>query len=398
MQKYDVIICGAGIIGLSIALELKTKNPNMKVLVIEKETGVGSHASGRNSGVLHAGFYYSPDSLKAKFCREGNAEMKKFCERQRIPIQNCGKVVVSRNRNEDERLRLLYEKGKENGVPLQLLKASKLSSYEPLAKSNDFFLWSPSTAVVDPQSVVGALFDECRRKEIEFVFDFARFELISQDTLVIGDNSYRFGHFINAAGTSAVKIANIFNIKHEFEILPFLGKYIIANNTELKLKTLVYPVPLDSNPFLGVHFTLGPSNEIKIGPTALLALGREKYSFFDGNLDFSESVKILKTFSEYYAFNFNNTSALLFSELRNIKKSSLLREAAKLVPNVENVQNWRWKKPGIRAQLYNKNTHDFESDFVIKRGEKSTHLLNIVSPGWTSSLTFSRWLVKNEIL
>ena len=156
-KEFDHIVIGAGIVGISLGLAILERNPNMKVLIIDKEPEPGIHASGRNSGVLHAGFYYSPDSLKAKFCREGNLELRKLCRENSIPIQECGKVVVSRNSEEDGRLDLLYSRGLSNGVELELLEKTELSKYEPLAVTHQRFLWSPNTAISDPRAVTKAM-------------------------------------------------------------------------------------------------------------------------------------------------------------------------------------------------------------------------------------------------
>ena len=148
--KSDVLIIGAGIVGLSVGIALLQAKPSLKILVIDKETGPGKHASGRNSGVLHAGFYYSPDSLKAKFCREGNAELRRLCIENEIPVLECGKVVVARNDEEDARLDLLFSRGIANGVDLEIYEAKNLERHEPLARTHFRYLWSPKTAISDP--------------------------------------------------------------------------------------------------------------------------------------------------------------------------------------------------------------------------------------------------------
>ena len=155
--KSDVLIIGAGIVGLSVGIALLQERPSLKILIIDKETGPGQHASGRNSGVLHAGFYYSPDSLKAKFCREGNAELRKLCIENEIPVLECGKVVVARNAEEDARLDLLYSRGITNGVELEIHDATNLEKHEPLAKTHGRYLWSPKTAISDPKAVTTAM-------------------------------------------------------------------------------------------------------------------------------------------------------------------------------------------------------------------------------------------------
>ena len=147
-RRYDIVIAGAGIVGLAISKALLLNQPQLKVLIVEKEKALGAHASGRNSGVLHAGFYYTPESLKAKFCRDGNTEIRKLAERHSIPIRDVGKVVVARDEEQLARLEILFKRGAENGVQLKLLDAVDLVKYEPLARTHGAFLWSPTTLVI----------------------------------------------------------------------------------------------------------------------------------------------------------------------------------------------------------------------------------------------------------
>ena len=156
-KKCDVLIIGGGIIGLSIGIALLESKPSLKVIIAEKEKGLGFHASGRNSGVLHAGFYYSPNSLKAKFCREGNNELRKVAKKHGIPVRDVGKVVVARNADENVRLETLFERGVKNGVDIELKLAEELKTFEPLAVTCERFLWSPTTGVSDPKAINEAL-------------------------------------------------------------------------------------------------------------------------------------------------------------------------------------------------------------------------------------------------
>lgn len=155
--KCDLLIIGAGVIGISIGIAYLEAFPGKKVVVADKEKTLGLHASGRNSGVLHSGFYYSPDSLKAKFCREGNLNLRALAQKYEVPIREVGKVVVSKNQDEDSRLEQLHRRGLANGVELELLDSSLLREYEPLARTNKRFLWSPTTSVSDPSMILNAL-------------------------------------------------------------------------------------------------------------------------------------------------------------------------------------------------------------------------------------------------
>ena len=162
-ERYDIAIIGAGVMGLATGIALLQERPSLKILIADKENQIAKHASGRNSGVLHAGFYYSPDSLKARFCRDGNRAIKELASKYGIPVKEVGKVVVARNSDENSRLETLFERGIRNGVELELLEQSRLPEFEPLAVTHERFLWSPSTAISDSKAIVKAMQDEFLR-------------------------------------------------------------------------------------------------------------------------------------------------------------------------------------------------------------------------------------------
>ena len=170
-KEFDHIVIGAGIVGISLGLAILERNPNKKVLIIDKEPEPGIHASGRNSGVLHAGFYYSPDSLKAKFCRLGNMELKNFCKENEIPILETGKVVVCQTKSDVTRLEALYRRGIANGVDIEILDSSNLDKIEPAAKTIDKFIWSPTTAVGNPKVVITKLAQKFVKNGGQFQFN-----------------------------------------------------------------------------------------------------------------------------------------------------------------------------------------------------------------------------------
>ena len=322
-MKFDYVIIGAGIVGLSIGNSLLEKNPKAQVLIADKERFLGAHASGRNSGVLHAGFYYSPDSLKAKFCRDGNFALRQVIERHSIDIRETGKVVVTKSLNELPRLEKLYERGIQNGVDIKLLPESELPDYEPLAVTHGQFLWSPTTAVSNPQDVMNALASE-------FLAKGGNLELGSEVTFNSDEevfvNSERIdtSEIINAAGVNAVHIAHKFGVGMEYSLLPVLGLYKTIPDNSLPLKTLVYPVPNPANPFLGVHFTLTTDHKIKIGPTAIPVLGREQYKLSQGfdRKDLSQSISAIFALGKK---SFPGLISLAMTEFPKISTRNLLK-------------------------------------------------------------------------
>ena len=396
-SRFDVVIIGAGVVGLSVGMALLESNPNLKIIVFDKERNLGMHASGRNSGVLHAGFYYSPNSLKARFCVEGNYELKKFCKEVGIPVKSCGKIVVTKNSNEDDRLELLFKRGLENGVNLELLPAKKLDRFEPLAKTFKTFLWSPDSAIADASEVIKSM-----RRRFEERGGLVRTQTKVQITTdenqisVLGDK-LTFKHLVNAAGAQADKIAKQIGLANDYAMLPFLGLYHSISYNKLPIRTLVYPVPHPINPFLGVHLTPAIDNFVKIGPTAIPIFGREQYSLLSGwrSLEFSE---ILKGSWAIAKGNSHDFSGIVKSEWTKLFRKEIVKLAAELIPNVENIAGWTRKPPGIRAQLVHLPSGNLEQDFVIRKFSNSTHILNAVSPGWTSALPFGRYVATEFVL
>jgi L-2-hydroxyglutarate oxidase LhgO len=286
---YDYIIIGAGIIGLNIAKDLKEKRPNSKILVMEKEQEIAMHGSGRNSGVLHAGFYYTEDSLKAKFTKEGNIALKKFVKERNISINECQKVVVALNENELEGLEELKRRGDKNGVELQFLDEDQLKKLYPTLKTHKKALLCPSTATVNPKEVTKEFARVCLEMGIEILMS-CKYISSNKNTVKTSLGEFNATKVINCAGLYADKIANDFGFCKDYVIIPFKGIYLKDKNNVSNLTTNVYPVPNLNNPFLGVHYTLSVDGQSKIGPTAIPAFWRENYNGFD-NFIMSHIVK-----------------------------------------------------------------------------------------------------------
>lgn len=203
-QKSKVAIAGGGILGISVGIALLSKDPNLDVVVLEKESRLGRHASGRNSGVLHAGFYYSPDSLKAKFCKEGNARLLHYIRKYEVPYKNVGKVVIAKTDAESVTLEKLYQRGISNSVQLEMLDKSELTRIEPLAKSNRDFLWSPTTGISDPHLVLKAMAAEFEALGGKIEFNS---EIKFNKHLEVNGLPYNCDHLINSAGVHSLELA-----------------------------------------------------------------------------------------------------------------------------------------------------------------------------------------------
>jgi len=385
-----IVISGGGILGISIGIAILKNNKQIEVELHEKEARVAEHASGRNSGVLHAGFYYSPESLKAKFCREGNAQLQFYIKKYDVPYARPGKVVLAQSESELAGLVKLYDRGIKNGVDLEMRPARDLARIEPLAATNHDFLWSPTTGVSDPIKVTEAL-------AREFVSLGGSIKLGSEITfrggLRANGESISADHFINAAGAYSIDLAHAMGFGSEYRVMPFLGTYKQVDQKTLPIRTLIYPVPHPVNPFLGVHFTLTIDNKVKIGPTAIPILGKEQYRLADG-FTLRDIKDFLRNTTSIVRGEKHNLGSIAISEFPNLIEKTLLQRAAKLVPSASSVNRWGKKRPGIRSQLLNVSKGELVQDFVVEGDGRSTHVLNAVSPGWTAAMPFGEYVAK----
>lgn len=390
MVTTDFLVIGGGVIGLSIARELKRRFKDLSVTLLEKEREVGTHASGRNSGVLHAGFYYTADSLKARFCRQGNLALHAYCDERGIPVNRSGKLVVAASESELKTLDELERRGKANGVPLKMVSEAEARDIEPRAITFEKALFSPSTSSVDPAKVMSALRADAVREGIR-VIEAAQYLGWPNGRVETSAGKFWAGHVVNCAGLYADKVARDFGFGGRYRILPFKGLYLYSSEAPGALKVHIYPVPNISNPFLGVHYTVTPDGHIKIGPTAIPAFWREQYGGLSG-FDLSELFEIgwrgLGLFASA-GFDFRRLAA---EELRKQSRAHLVALAAKICRGVRVEDYTKWGRPGIRAQLLDVEKKKLEMDFVVEGDARSTHVLNAVSPAFTASFPFAAWV------
>lgn len=392
MLATDCLIIGGGIIGLSVAKALKEQNMGLSVRLIEKESHVATHSSGRNSGVLHAGFYYSADSLKARFTRDGNRAMHAFCEEKGIMINRCGKVIVAQDESQIAGLEELKRRGDVNGVHLEWMDENELSVRFPEAKTTQKALFSPNTSTVNPQEVVEALALHVKKLGVEIITDCAYEAKVGKDAILTSQGIYYFNTLINAAGLYADKIGRDFQASKNYTIIPFKGIYLKDSQNKMGLTTNIYPVPNLANPFLGVHYTLTADGAAKIGPTAIPAFWRENYKGIGGFCP-KELGQIAWYEAKLFATNAFGFRSLAYEEVRKYQKSHFLGLATALTKERDHCGFNQWSKPGIRAQLLNTDTLELVQDFVVERKENSVHILNAVSPAFTCAFPFAKWVV-----
>lgn len=391
-ETCDFLIAGAGVIGVAIARELRRRH-GAKVVVLEKEPVAGFHASGRNSGVLHAGVYYKAGTLKAKLCVEGNRRLRAYCHEKAIPLNDYGKVIVARREAELPALRELYTRSEANCVRVSLLDQAALREVEPCAKTVQQALYVKDTAVVNPQRVMAAMVADAEREGVQFRLGTAWLGREGEAAVRTTQGDFAYGHFVNCGGLFADRIAHAYGVGLHYKILPFRGQfYRLRPESKLQVRGNIYPVPDLRNPFLGVHFTRRPEGEVTIGPSALPLLGREQYRGLSG-ATLGDGLTMLTYLIRLFGRNRDHFRSIAWTEMVKLTRTGFFREAEDLGIGFEKSDLLPGKEPGIRAQLIDTRTADLLSDFVIEPGSRSTHVLNAVSPAFTSSLPFAEHVV-----
>jgi len=388
---FDFLVIGGGVIGISIARELKSRNPNSGVCILEKEHQCGLHASSRNSGVLHAGFYYTDDSLKARITKEGNQRLTKYCEIKNLALKKCGKLVVAQNESELVWLDELMTRARNNSVPLELITDEESQTIEPRAKTYQKALFSPTTASINPTELVKSLLSDAIQEGVQLKTKTQYIHRVGKSSIKTSNGVFEAKYIINAAGLYADKIGRDFNFSKDYRILPFKVLYLYSNEPLGALNTHIYPVPDLTNPFLGVHFTITSDDKIKIGPTAIPAFWREQYQGWS-NFNMPELTEIiLRQAGLFLSSNFD-FKALAFRELKKYSKPLLVSLATKLAKGVDIKHYRQWGLAGIRAQLLNIRKKELEMDFVLEGDKQSMHILNAISPGLTCALPFADYV------
>ncbi len=396
-RNFDYIIVGAGIVGLALAFRLSERfGKQSRILVLDKESAVAAHASGRNSGVLHAGFYYAADSLKAKFCVAGNRAMREFCLSRSLPINECGKLVVATDESEIPALQELARRGKANGAELELITERDALNLQPGIRSVGDVLYSPRTATADPKQVAAKLREELLARGVSIECG-NRYQSFRNGVVTTASGQYNTPKLINCAGLYADKIAHDLGFGNKYTIIPFKGLYLKYKKNKSDVRMNIYPVPNPKYPFLGVHFTTTVDGTIKIGPTAIPALWRENYSGL-ARFSLSEFLNIGCWETLLFATNAFNFRSLAYEESRKYFRKHFIGLAKKLLPTIDEDGFGDFAPPGIRAQLLNKSTRELVQDFVVEGDSTSVHVLNAVSPGWTCSFPFADYIIEHFIL
>ncbi len=401
----DIAILGGGMVGLALAHQITERWPDLSITVVDKEPDLGRHSSGRNSGVLHAGIYYPPGTLKAQVCVQGARRLRAWCEAEGLPVLACGKVIAPQSAELDGQLELLLERGRANGAKVHLIDQQEFKQRVPDGRTaTGRALWSPGTCVVKPKLVLQRLEQRLRERGVSFVFGTTVTGVVPDQRLLYlksfsGESStLSYGHLFNTSGLQADRIAKMFALSKDCTLLPFKGLYWqLDPSAPFSFTTNLYPVPDLNVPFLGVHVTPSPDGSISLGPTAIPAWGRENYRGLDG-IEPLMAFEFLGDLASQWWRNADGFRHYAREQALHGLKPLFLKAAQALVPGLRGRHLILSQKVGIRAQLYDRKEGTLVQDFRLEHGPSSTHVLNAISPAFTASFALADLIIDESSL
>lgn len=383
-MTYDVCIIGGGIVGLATALKFDQVQPDANILLLEKEAGFGQHQTGHNSGVIHSGIYYAPDSLKARLCRQGVAETMAFCDAHKVPYEICGKLLVATNNAELERMNRLYDRAAENQVEVEKLGEGELRRREPnIAGLGALFV--PSTGIVDYRQVARAMAEKLRQSGKQIELDAAVTaisETANAVSVTAGARQWQARHLVVCGGLQSDRLARMAGLDIDFRIVPFRGEYYrLPPSRNAIVKSLIYPIPDPALPFLGIHLTRMIDGGVTVGPNAVLSLSREKYAKFAIT---PQDVSAYLRFPGFWKLIRANMRSGISELCNSLSKSRYLEECRKYCPSLT-LGDLQPNPAGIRAQAVMADG-TLLHDFLFRETPRMLHVCNAPSPAATSAL------------
>lgn len=394
-QTYDYAIIGGGIVGLATAMKLSQTLPSAKIAVLEKESSWAFHQTGNNSGVIHSGIYYKPNSFKAKFCRDGCQSMVDFCREHELPYEICGKIIVATQEKELPLLENLYQRGLKNGIPVAKISLESAKEIEPYVNCIAA-IKVDSTGIADYKKVSQKYVELIQDKDNYLALNTRVLDIHSEPGSVVletNQGEIRAKFIINCAGLFSDRVAKMAKLKPPAKIVPFRGEYyeLVPEKRHL-VKTLIYPVPNPSFPFLGVHFTKMVDGSVHAGPNAVLSLKREGYKKTD--FDLKDLTEVM-TYPGFWKLAAKHADEGFKEIVRSFSKAAFVKSLQRLIPEVRS-EDVVPTHAGVRAQALMENG-SLVDDFLIVNGERSIHILNAPSPAATSSLEIGKEVAKRVI-
>lgn len=389
---YDYCIVGGGIVGLATARALLERRPGAGIVLVEKEDHFAAHQTGHNSGVIHAGIYYAPGSLKARLCREGLHATIEFCSERGIPYEQCGKLIVATNRVEEQRISDLYNRATANGLKLEHLNVGQLHEMEP-AITGSAALLSRETAIVDYREVCRELARVLSDEGVEFALG-QKVKSVSEkpDRVDIGGEgaSWSARHLIVCGGLQADRLARMAGLDVDFRIVPFRGEYFqLPPSRNQLVSRLIYPAPDPSLPFLGVHLTRMIDGSTTVGPNAVIGFSREGYPKFSFN---AVDMASFASFTGFWKLIWNHRKHAVHELIGSLFRSTYLEECRKYCPELT-LDDLLPYRAGIRAQVVQRDGTAVH-DFLFAETHRMLHVCNAPSPAATSALPIGRMIAQ----
>jgi L-2-hydroxyglutarate oxidase len=392
---HDVIIIGAGLVGLGVANALQEANPALSILILEKESGPAAHQSGHNSNVVHSGIYYTPGSLKARLAKLGNQSMFAFCREHDLYHDQCGKVIVATQLKELVLLENIYQRGLQNGLAVSRLSQAQLREREPHVNGLEALL-VPDAGIVNYSQVAAKLAEIIEQRGGEIYYG-QQVEGISESSDAVSirtqHRQYQAKWLVNCAGLFSDRIAALAGYQTGMKIVPFRGEYYVLNDEKNYLVNhLIYPVPNPDFPFLGVHFTRMYNGKRDVGPNAVLAFKREGYRKCDFSLrDLSEVLG----YRGFWKIAGNYLGEGLAEVRRSLSRQRFTENARRLIPELQ-PEDIQPGPAGVRAQALTADGK-LVDDFHFVKGRRSLHVCNAPSPAATASLEIGREIVRQHL-
>lgn len=391
-SMYDFAIIGGGIVGLSTGMALSHRDPNARILVLEKEGSWATHQTGHNSGVIHSGIYYKPGSLKAKFAHEGSRSMVEFCEEYGIEHEICGKVIVATNQEELPLLQNLYQRGLANGLKIYRINKEQLKEVEPHVNGLAA-IRVPVAGIVNYKQVCETFATIIAKNggDLRLGTKVNRFIETNDGVQIETDKGFFQARFlINCGGLHSDRLARSGGMETDMKIVPFRGEYYeLKPEKRYLVKHLIYPVPNPAFPFLGVHYTRMIGGHVEAGPNAVLSLKREGYKKTDLNLrDFVE----VMTYPGFWKLAAKYWKEGMEEMVRSFSKAAFVRSLQQLIPEIQ-AEDLEPAPAGVRAQAL-KPDGSLVDDFHILSGKNSIHVCNAPSPAATASIQIGKAVVE----
>ncbi|MDF2489604.1 MAG: hydroxyglutarate oxidase [Pseudomonas sp.] len=392
---YDYCIIGGGIVGLATAMALLEQRPGASLVILEKEDSLGRHQTGHNSGVIHAGIYYAPGSLKADLCKRGAQATKDFCTEHGIAFDVCGKLLVASNPLEVQRMQALYERSQQNGLKVERLDAAELRRREPnIVGLGGLFL--DATGIVDYKQVCQAMAGviQAAGGEVQLSTTVqAIFETGDNVSISSVDSTWRARQLVACAGLQSDRLARMAGVKIDHQIIPFRGEYyrLPASKNQI-VNHLIYPIPDPDLPFLGVHLTRMIDGSVTVGPNAVLGLGRENYR--KGSVNWQDVAEYAR-FPGFWKTLWNNLGSGTLEMKNSLFKRGYLEQCRKYCPSLQ-IEDLLPYEAGIRAQAVMRNGA-LVHDFLFAETPRMVHVCNAPSPAATSAIPIGQMIAERIV-